>query len=57
VEVLRLTGHIATIITKVNKACDELDFVSARVLIETNLLKLLEAKYYRLFNASGRVLY
>jgi len=52
-----LTGHIATSITKVNKACDELDFVSARVLIETNLLKLSEAKYYRLLNASGRVLY
>ena len=55
-EVLRMSGNIATIITKVNKACDELDFVSARVLIETNLLKLSEAKYYRLLNTSGRVL-
>ncbi|MEK5232732.1 hypothetical protein MHB42_13275 [Lysinibacillus sp. FSL K6-0232] len=51
-----MTGNIATIITKVNRACDDLDFVSARVLIETNLLKLSEAKYYRLLNTSGRVL-
>ncbi|MFJ7731420.1 hypothetical protein ACIQXF_05930 [Lysinibacillus sp. NPDC097231] len=51
-----MTGNTTTIITKINKACDDLDFVSARVLIETNLMKLSEAKYYRLLNASGRVL-
>jgi len=51
-----MTGNITTIIAKVNKACDELDFVSARVLIETNLLKLSEAKHYRLLNSNGRVL-
>ncbi|WP_155591784.1 hypothetical protein [Lysinibacillus cavernae] len=51
-----MTGNIATIVTKVNKSCDDLDFVSARVLIETNLLKLSEARYYRLLNTSGRVL-
>jgi len=53
---VNVTGNMTTFITKVNKACDDLDFVSARVLIETNLLKLSEAKYYRLLNASGRVL-
>ncbi|AVK84123.1 hypothetical protein C3943_11315 [Lysinibacillus sp. B2A1] len=51
-----MTGNITTIISKVNKACDDLDFVSARVLIETNLLKLSEAKHYRLLNSNGRVL-
>ncbi|MGE7673968.1 hypothetical protein ACQKMV_10365 [Lysinibacillus sp. NPDC094403] len=51
-----MSGNITTIITKINKACDDIDFVSARVLIETNLIKLSEAKYYRLLNASGRVL-
>jgi len=51
-----MSGNIATIVVKVNKACDELDFVNARGLIEANLLKLSEAKYYRLLNASGRVL-
>jgi len=45
-----MAGNITTIITKINKACDDLDFVSARVLIETNLLKLSEAKQYRLLN-------
>ena len=51
-----MSGNIGTIVVKVNKACDDLDFVSARSLIETNLIKLSEAKYYRLLNASGRVL-
>ncbi|MGG2055858.1 hypothetical protein ABFY48_15825 [Lysinibacillus pakistanensis] len=51
-----MAGNITTIITKINKACDDLDFVSARVLIETNLLKLSEAKQYRLLNSNGRVL-
>lgn len=51
-----MAGNISTIITKINKACDDLDFVSARVLIETNLLKLSEAKQYRLLNSNGRVL-
>ncbi|QGG52548.1 hypothetical protein [Lysinibacillus pakistanensis] len=51
-----MAGNIITIITKINKACDDLDFVSARVLIETNLLKLSEAKQYRLLNSNGRVL-
>ncbi|WP_313373093.1 hypothetical protein [Lysinibacillus pakistanensis] len=51
-----MVGNITTIITKINKACDDLDFVSARVLIETNLLKLSEAKQYRLLNSNGRVL-
>lgn len=55
-EVLEVTGNIATIISKINRACDDLDFVSARVLIQTNLLKLSEAKYYRLLNTSSRVL-
>ncbi|MGE7985040.1 hypothetical protein [Lysinibacillus fusiformis] len=53
---VKMTGNMTTYITKVNKACDDLDFVSARVLIETNLLKLSEAKYYRLLNTSARVL-
>lgn len=51
-----MVGNITTIITKINKACDDLDFVSARVLIETNLLKLSEARHYRLLNSNGRVL-
>ncbi|GLC88420.1 hypothetical protein [Lysinibacillus piscis] len=51
-----MTGNIATIITKLNKACDDMDFVSARVLIETNLVKLSEGKYYRLLNTNGQVL-
>lgn len=51
-----MAGNITTIISKINKACDDLDFVSARVLIETNLLKLSEAKQYRLLNSNGRVL-
>jgi len=51
-----MSGNIGTIVVKVNKACDELDFVNARGLIEANLLKLSEAKYYRLLNESGRVL-
>ena len=51
-----MSGNITTIITKINKACDDIDFVSARVLIETNLTKLSEAKNYNLLNASGRVL-
>lgn len=51
-----MSGNLGTIVVKVNKACDDLDFVSARGLIEANLLKLSEAKYYRLLNASGRVL-
>ena len=51
-----MSGNIGTIVVKVNKACDDLDFVSARGIIEANLLKLSEAKYYRLLNASGRVL-
>ncbi|UZM98536.1 hypothetical protein OL548_28905 [Lysinibacillus sp. MHQ-1] len=41
---VKMTGNMTTYITKVNKACDDLDFVSARVLIETNLVKLSEAK-------------
>ncbi|CAM5391655.1 putative protein OS=Lysinibacillus sphaericus OX=1421 GN=LS41612_07200 PE=4 SV=1 [Lysinibacillus sphaericus] len=49
-----MSGNIGTIVVKVNKACDDLDFVSARGIIEANLLKLSEAKYYRLLNASGR---
>ncbi|MFJ5764931.1 hypothetical protein ACIP9C_06200 [Lysinibacillus sp. NPDC093210] len=51
-----MSGNIGTIVVKVNKACDDLDFINARGLIEANLLKLSEAKYYRLLNASGRVL-
>ncbi|WP_285398201.1 hypothetical protein [Lysinibacillus sp. fls2-241-R2A-57] len=51
-----MIGNITTIITRINKACDDIDFVSARVLIETNLMKLSEAKHYRLLNANGRVL-
>ncbi|MGE7091049.1 hypothetical protein ACQKII_06220 [Lysinibacillus sp. NPDC048646] len=51
-----MSGNVATIIVKVNKACDGLNFVSARGLIETNLIKLSEAKYYRQLNTSGRVL-
>lgn len=51
-----MSGNVGTIIVKVNKACDDLDFVNARSLIESNLLKLSEAKYYRLLNTNGRVL-
>jgi L-rhamnose isomerase len=51
-----MSGNIGTIVVKVNKACDDLDFINARGLIEANLLKLSESKYYRLLNASGRVL-
>ncbi|MGE7841300.1 hypothetical protein ACQKNX_10945 [Lysinibacillus sp. NPDC093712] len=51
-----MSGNIGTVVVKVNKACDDSDFVNARGLIEANLLKLSEAKYYRLLNASGRVL-
>lgn len=51
-----MSGNIGTIVVKVNKACDDLDFVNARGIIEANLQKLSEAKYYRLLNTSGRVL-
>ena len=51
-----MSGNIGTIIAKVNKASDDLEFVNARAMIEANLLKLSEAKYYRLLNTNARVL-
>lgn len=51
-----MSVNIGAIIAKVNKACDELDFVSARAVIEMNLVDLSEAKYYRLLNANAKVL-
>ncbi|WP_054768078.1 hypothetical protein [Lysinibacillus parviboronicapiens] len=40
-----MSGNIATIIVKINKARDDLDFVSARGMIEANLIKLSENEY------------
>lgn len=51
-----MTGNVGTIIAKVNKAIDDLEFVNARLMIEANLLKLSEAKYYRLLNTNAQVL-
>lgn len=51
-----MTGNIRTIIVKVNKACDDLDFISARQLIEINIIKLSEAKNYRLLNLNAKTL-
>ncbi|KOS67853.1 hypothetical protein AEA09_04310 [Lysinibacillus contaminans] len=51
-----MSGNVGTIIVKVNKASDDLEFVSARSMIEANLLKLSEAKYYRLLNTNAQVL-
>lgn len=51
-----MAGKMETIVMKVNKACDDLDFVHARGLIEANIVKLSEAKYYLLLNTNGRVL-
>ncbi|MFJ7950135.1 hypothetical protein ACIQZG_01270 [Lysinibacillus sp. NPDC096418] len=51
-----MSGNIGTTIAKVNTACDNLEFVNARAIIEINLLKLSEAKYYRLLNANAKVL-
>lgn len=53
---LLMSGNIGTIIVKVNRACDDLEFVNARAIIEANLLKLSEAKYYRLLNTNAKVL-
>ena len=51
-----MSGNVGTIIVKVNKAIDNLEFVEARKIIEANLLKLSEAKYYRLLNENAQVL-
>ena len=51
-----MAGNVGTIIVKVNKAIDNLEFVHARKMIEENLLKLSEAKYYRLLNSNAQVL-
>lgn len=50
-----MSGNVGTIIAKVNKDCDDLDFVHARSMMEANLLKLSEAKYYRLLNTNAQV--
>lgn len=50
-----MSGIVGTIIAKVNKACDDLNFVHARSMVEANLLKLSEAKYYRLLNTNAQV--
>lgn len=49
-------GNIRTIIVKINNSCDELDFVSARQLIELNLIKLSESTNYRLLNTNAKTL-
>lgn len=51
-----MSGNVGTIIAKVNKASDDMEFVNARLMIEANLLKLSEAKYYRLLNTNAQVL-
>lgn len=51
-----MTGNIKTIIFKVNKDCDELEFSGARKLIEMNLIKLSESKNYQMLNANAKTL-
>ena len=51
-----MSGNIRTIVIKVNKACDDLDFVGARQLIEMNLIKLSEAKNYRLLTTNAKTI-
>lgn len=51
-----MSGNIRTIIVEINKNCDDLDFISARRLIELNLIKLSEANNYRLLNNNAKIL-
>lgn len=51
-----MTANINTIIYKVNNSCDKSEFVEARKLIEYNLKKLSESKYYRQLNSNGQAL-
>lgn len=51
-----MSGNIKTIIVKVNKACDDVDFIGARQLIEMNLIKLSEAINYKLLNMNAKTL-
>lgn len=51
-----MSGNIKTIIVKVNKACDDIDFITARQLIEKNIIKLSEAVNYRLLNTNAKAL-
>ena len=51
-----MSGNIRTIIVRVNKACDDLDFIGARQLIEMNLIKLSEAINYKLLNMNAKTL-
>ena len=51
-----MLANVSVLIAKTNKACDDMDFVSARGIIEMNLPVLSEGKYYRLLNANAKVL-
>lgn len=51
-----MSGNIKTIIVKINKNCDDLDFSSARKLIEMNLSRLSETINYMLLNANAKTL-
>lgn len=48
--------NIRTLIFKINKSCDDLDFIEARRLIEFNIIKLSESVYYKLLNENAKVL-
>jgi hypothetical protein len=49
-------NNIRTVIEKINKACDDFDFINARKLIEYNMNELSKASYYRLLNSNACVL-
>ena len=51
-----MAGNIRTVIVKINKACDEVDFVSARILIEGNIKQLSEGINYRQLNSNAQIL-
>lgn len=51
-----MTRNIGTIIIKINKYCDNLDFASARKLIESNLDRLSSPRNYHSLNDNAKVL-
>lgn len=51
-----MAGNIRTVIVKINKACDDMDFVSARMFIEGNIKQLSEGINYRQLNSNAQTL-
>ena len=53
---LGMSGNVRTLIYKINKSCDDLEFVEARRLIQFNLTTLSAPSYYRQLNENAKVL-